>query len=287
MSGDEPARGSDAGTPVGAAGSDEPEPRMRVGVFRPDDDRLADAVALLESLGVTPVPDPMLAVDPTGQRPRGADCVVFTSKTGVEIAAGERPAAGGGDETSAGGEDRRWEPGEATVVAIGASTADALREHGYPVDVVPAEYSSAGLVDALADDVAGATVELARSDHGSNVLIEGLESAGATVHETVLYRLTRPEGAGESAELAARGDLDAALFTSSLTVEHFLDAAADRGIREAALAGLAEAVVGAIGDPTRETAEDAGIAVDVVPGTADFKALACEVVERAAPTYHE
>ena len=278
MSGDEPARGSDADTPAGAAGSDEPEPRMRVGVFRPDDDRLADAVALLESLGATPVPDPMLAVDPTGQRPRGADYVVFTSKTGVEIAAGERPLEGG---------DRCWEPGEATVVAIGASTADALREHGYPVDVVPAEYSSAGLVAALADDVAGAAVELARSDHGSHALVEGLESAGATVRETVLYRLSRPEGAGESAELAARGDLDAALFTSSLTVEHFLEAAADRGIREAALAGLREAVVGAIGDPTRETVEDADIAVDVVPGEADFEALACEVVERAAPTYHE
>ena len=180
---------------------DEPEPRMRVGVFRPDDDRLADAVALLESLGATPVPDPMLAVDPTGQRPRGADYVVFTSKTGVEIVAGERPADGG-DENSADGErDRRWEPDDTTVVAIGASTADALRERGYPVDVIPAEYSSTGLVDALA--------------------------------------------------------------------------------------GLQEAVVGAIGDPTRETAEDADIAVDVVPGEADFEALACEVVERAAPTYHE
>ncbi|PSP53435.1 uroporphyrinogen-III synthase [Halobacteriales archaeon QH_7_68_42] len=229
----------------------------------------------------------MLAVDPTGKRPRGADYVVFTSRTGVEIVAGERPADGG-DENSADGErDRRWEPDDATVVAIGASTADALRERGYPVDVVPEEYSSAGLVDVLEDDVEGATVELARADHGSDVLIEGLESAGATVHETVLYRLTRPECAGESAELAARGDLDAALFTSSLTVEHFLDAAADRGIREAALAGLAEAVVGAIGDPTRETAEDADIAVDIVPGEADFEALACEVVERAAPTYHE
>jgi uroporphyrinogen-III synthase len=256
----------------------EPEPRLRVAVFRPDDDRLADAAALLESLGATPVPDPMLAVEPTGERPRGADFVVFTSKTGVEIVAGERPLDGG---------DQRWEPGEATVVAIGASTADALREHGYPVDVVPEEYSSSGLVETLADDVDGKTVELARSDHGSDVLIDGLESAGATVHETVLYRLTRPEGAGESAELAASGELGGAVFTSSLTVEHFLDAAAERGVREAAIEGLNDAVVGVIGDPTRETACGAGIDVDVVPETADFEALACEVVETAAPTYHE
>lgn len=256
----------------------EPEPRLRVAVFRPDDDRLADAAALLESLGATPVPDPMLAVEPTGERPRGADFVVFTSKTGVELIAGERPPDGG---------DQRWEPGEATVVAIGASTADALREHGYPVDVVPEEYSSSGLVETLAEDVDGATVELARSDHGSDVLIDGLEAAGATVHETVLYRLTRPEGAGKSAQLAASGELGGAVFTSSLTVEHFLDAATERGVREAAIEGLNDAVVGVIGEPTRETARAAGIDVDVVPETADFEALACEVVETAAPTYHE
>jgi uroporphyrinogen-III synthase len=119
------------------------------------------------------------------------------------------------------------------------------------------------------------------------VLIEGLESAGATVHETVLYRLTRPEEAGESAGLAATGDLGAAVFTSSLTVEHFLDAATERGIRETAIGGLNEAVVGVIGEPTRETAEAAGIGVDVVPEEADFEVLACEVVETAAPTYHE
>ena len=68
---------------------------VRVAVFRPDDDRMADAVALLESLGAVVVPDPMLAVDPTGNVPREAgsdagdgadrDVVVLTSKTGVEL----------------------------------------------------------------------------------------------------------------------------------------------------------------------------------------------------------
>jgi uroporphyrinogen-III synthase len=119
------------------------------------------------------------------------------------------------------------------------------------------------------------------------VLVDGLDEAGATVTETVLYRLTRPPGAGESAELAAESDLDAALFTSSLTVEHFLAAAAERGVRPAAVAGLDEAVVGAIGEPTRETAAEAGIEVDVVPDRADFEALATAVVEEAAPTYRE
>ncbi|MFC4553343.1 MULTISPECIES: uroporphyrinogen-III synthase [Halorussus] len=243
---------------------------VRVAVFRPDDERLADAVELLDSLGADPVADPMLEVRPTGEAPGDGDFVVLTSKTGVELAA----------ETG-------WEPGDATVCAIGASTADALRDAGYEVNVVPEEYTSAGLVDALADEVEGARVEVARSDHGSPVLTDGLADADADVHETVLYRLVRPEGSGESAALAADGDLDAALFTSSLTVEHFLDAAEERGVREEAVAGLNDAVVGAIGPPTRETAEGEGIAVDAVPDVADFDELACEVVEAAAPTYHE
>lgn len=246
---------------------DCPASRPRVAVFRPDDDRLDAARTLLADLGADPVTDPMLAVERTGATPRPADYVVFTSKTGAEIVA----AAG-------------WTPGDATVAAIGPKTAEALEAAGYTVDLLPETYTSAGLVDCLADRVGdgddGATVEVARSDHGSAVLLDGLRDAGATVHETVLYRLVRPEESGDSADFAAAGDLDAACFTSSLTVEHFLDAAAERGIREAAVRGLNDAVVGAIGDPTRETAASLGLEVDVVPAEATFEALARETVER-------
>jgi len=234
-------------------------------VFRPADDRLATAVDLLESLGAEPVADPMLAIDPTDATPRSdADFTILTSRTGAELVA-----------------EHGWEPGDATLCAIGDATADALRAEGYTVDLVPEEFSSVGLADTLEGKCDGRRVEVARSDHGSDVLTDGLNDAGAYVHETILYRLTRPEGAGESAELAAGGDLDAAVFTSSMTVENFLAAAADRGVRAAAIDGLTDAVVGVIGEPTRETAEAHGVAVDVVPETADFEVLARATVERA------
>jgi uroporphyrinogen-III synthase len=248
--------------------------RLSVAVFRPDDERIEEAVELIDALGADPVPDPILTVEPTGARPRtDADVVAFTAKTGVELAAdaGFSPVAG----------ER-----ETRVAAIGEKTADALRDAGYPVDVVPEEYSSAGLVAALKGSVDGARVEVARSDHGSATLPDGLEAAGAFVHETVLYRLVRPDDSGRSAELAAAGDLEVALFTSSMTVEQFLAAAADRGVRDRAVAGLDDAVVGAIGAPTRETAEREGIQVDVVPETAAFEKLATAAIERAAPSYH-
>ncbi|ELY90662.1 uroporphyrinogen-III synthase [Natrialba hulunbeirensis JCM 10989] len=236
---------------------------LSVAVFRPDDERLADAVELLDSLGATAVPDPMLAVEPTDAVPRtDADYVVLTSKTGVELVA----------ETD-------WKPGEATVCAIGPKTADAIRAAGYEVDIVPDEYTSSGLVAELESDLDGVRVEVARSDHGSPVLLDGFEAAGAYVHETVLYRLVRPEGSGESAERAAAGDLDAACFTSSLTVEHFFEAAAERDVRADALAGLEDATVGVIGEPTRETAAEFGIDVDLVASEATFDALARETVD--------
>ncbi|WP_280535998.1 uroporphyrinogen-III synthase [Halopenitus sp. POP-27] len=268
--------------------------QVRVAVFRPDDDRIDDAVELLGSLGADPVPDPMLAVEPTGETPTDAPYVVLTSKTGVELAG-----------------ERGWEPAaDTTLVAIGPATAAAAREAGWTVDLIPEEYTSQGLVDLLGGRIAegggsgkgtagaakrsaadqsttdqGVAIEVARSDHGSTVLTEGLAAAGADVHETVLYRLVRPEGAGRSTELAAAGELEAAAFTSSLTVEHFLEAAADRGIEADAREGLVDAVVGAIGDPTRETAEAHGIDVDVVPDEATFESLATAVVERAAPSH--
>ena len=231
----------------------------RVAVFRPDDERMAEATETLDALGVDPVPDPMLAVERTGAVPRSdAAFVIFTSVTGADCIPDDWSATG------------------ATVCAIGPATAGALREAGVEVDLVPETYSSRGLIDTLAGDVEGERVEIARSDHGSDVLRDGLDDAASYHHETVLYRLVRPDGAGDSAELAAAGDLDAAVFTSTLTVEHFLAAAADRGMREAAIAGLNRAVVGTIGEPTREAARSAGIEVAVVPAEATFEALARE-----------
>jgi uroporphyrinogen-III synthase len=233
-----------------------------VAVFRPDDDRLEHAVELLADLGVDPLGDPMLAVEPTGNSPRSdAEYTVLTSKTGAELL------------------PEGWTPGGA-LCAIGESTADALREAGYTVDIVPEAFTSSGLVAALSDVAEGERVEVARSDHGSAVLLDGLDDAGAYVHETVLYELRRPPDAGEAAAAAAEGTLDAALFSSSLTVENFLAAAAEAGEETAAREGLNDALVAVIGPPTAETAADAGIEVDLVASEADFERLAKEAIER-------
>ncbi len=234
---------------------------QRAAVFRPDDDRMERAVELLDSLGVTPVPDPMLAIEPTGAVPRtDAGIVIFTSRTGIETL------------------PEQWTT-DADLVAIGEHTAESLRAAGYTVSRVPEEHSSDGLVDALSPIAAGMRIEIARSDHGSDRLIDGLVAAGAYVHETVLYRLTRPPAAGRSVELAADGALAYALFTSSLTVEYFFDAATARGRRSAVESGLAATTIGAIGEPTAATLREHGIDVDVIPAETSFEALARATID--------
>ena len=239
--------------------TDEDVPK--VAFFRPADEREKRAVDKVRAEGFEPLSDPLLETVPTGAKPRtDADFIVLTSVTGVELAADT------------------VRDSEAVVCAVGPKTADALSHEGVEVDVVPDEYTSAGIVDALAEEVEGARVEVARSNHGSDELLQGLNVEGAYVHETVLYKIVRPEGGGEeTADALSDGSLDAVLFTSSLTVEHLVKALEETGVGVGVLDGV---LVCVIGEPTRRTAESLGVDVDVVSEEATFDSLVEAAVER-------
>ena len=244
------------------SGEHEDADTLRVAFFRPADERERRAVEVVHKYGFEPLSDPLLETVPTGAKPRtDADYVVLTSVTGVRLAS------------------EPLRDTDAVVCAVGPKTADALRAEGIDVDIVPEEYTSAGLVDALNEaGVEGARVEVARSDHGSDELLDGLNEAGAYVHETVLYEIRRPEGGGEATTDALRdGTLDSVLFTSSLTVEHLVLALeeADVGVD-----ALDDVLVCAIGEPTRRTAESIGVKVNLVPDEETFESLVEAVAEK-------
>lgn len=235
----------------------------KVAALRPDDTRIDEAIAYLQSLGVTPVPDPMLTICPTGEQPSQAEYCIFTSKTGVELAV-----------------EHGWHPDEETVCAVGHRTATALQDYGYSADVIPSTFTSTGLVEELADEVEGETVEIARSAHGSDVLIQGLKAAGAAVHETHLYCLEQPSTAGRSVSLAVEGELDGILFSSPKTVDHFFEIATEHDAIGPLQCEVAETVIGAIGAPTARAIRKNGGSVDVLPDQASFNQLANTTVNR-------
>ena len=237
--------------------SDRPLQGRTVVVTRPR--RRADALSSsLRELGARVLEYPTIAIEPPKDaRPlRRAlrslpayDWVVFTSVNGVLRVVSELASAGGDPPGALAG---------ARVAAIGPATADALRDAGISVDVVPGEYRAEALVTAIraAGDLSGRRVLLARAAEARAVLPERLRAGGAEVDEVAAYRTVR--GRPEVEDLPARmrrGEVDWLTFTASSTVRNFVEMAG----REAG-----DARVAAIGPITAGTARELGLPVHAV-----------------------
>src|SRR3989441_7672223 len=111
------------------------------------------------------------------------------------------------------------------VAAIGPATADALREHGVRVDVVPAEYRAEGLVERLRGLLGrGDRVLLPRAAQTRDVLVTALRALGVDVLEVPAYATRRAEGnAARLGEALSGGTVDAVTFTSSSTARNFAE----------------------------------------------------------------
>jgi uroporphyrinogen-III synthase len=83
-------------------------------------------------------------------------------------------------------------PAGVRVAAIGRSTAQALREHGWPVDLVPGAANAAALVEALGAQglPPGARILYPASSRALPMISDGLARLGARVTQVEAYRTT-------------------------------------------------------------------------------------------------
>jgi uroporphyrinogen III methyltransferase/synthase len=197
----------------------------------------------------------------------GFTWVIFTSVNGVSMVDRRLMALGLGWPALAG---RR-------VAAIGPATADALREHGVRVDVVPAEYRAEGLVERLRGLVGEADrVLLPRAAQTRDVLVTSLRGLGVDVVEVAAYVTRRPEGgAGRLGEALAGGAVDAVTFTSSSTARNFAEMFTEAERR----AWRGRVAIASIGPITAATASDYGLATDIMPAEYTIPALARAISE--------
>jgi uroporphyrinogen III methyltransferase/synthase len=236
--------------------------------------------ARLEEMGAEVVQFPAIRIiDPTDPLPLRAavrdadhfDWIVFTSVNAVH-----RFWA----ELRAGGRDTRALAG-VSLCAIGPATAAAVELEGARADLVPAEFVSEAVVEALAaeGELAGIKVLLPRAEVAREALPKMLRERGAVVEEVAAYR-TVPD-AHQAEELRQRldaGEIDLLTFTSSSTVRNFAEALGTR---------IGRAQVASIGPITSATARELGFEVAVeaseytIPGLLDAIA---EHVRRAAET---
>ena len=151
-----------------------------------------------------------------------------------------------------------------TVAAIGPGTARALAERGVLADVVPERFIAEGLLDALEDEeIAGARVLVARAAEAREVLPDALRERGAEVDVVALYETVREQP--DEAEIERAQSADYVTFTSSSTVTNLVEALGDRF--------PSKARVVSIGPVTTETAQAAGLQVDVEAERHDIDGL--------------
>jgi uroporphyrinogen III methyltransferase / synthase len=202
----------------------------------------------------------------------GYDWLVFTSVNGVDrflLRLKER-------------RHQSSELDELRVCAIGAGTAERLRQACVHVDVIPDKFKAEGIFVALQqfvggrEAIRGLNFLIPRAAAARDYLPKALEEAGARVDVVPAYRTLLPDTV-EPGRLSAMltGSADCVVFTSSSTVRNLaqLFDTQDLGV---VLKGIA---VACIGDITAQTAVEHGLTTQIQPEQFTIPSLAQSIAE--------
>ena len=160
--------------------------------------------------------------------------------------------------------------GSAKVAAIGPGTAAVLAAGNIRADLVPDRFVAEALLDALPSGPG--RLLLARAEVARDVLPEGLRARGWGVDVVAAYRTVAAVVSDEQ-RAAIRG-ADVITFTSSSTVERFLDAVG---------ADALPPVVACIGPITAATARERGLVVDIEATVHTIDGLVAALLDWATP----
>jgi len=115
-------------------------------------------------------------------------------------------------------------------------------------------------------------------------LVAGLAERGAVVTRVPVYQWALPEDVAPlraAIEAVARGEVDVALFTTSIQAIHLMQVAGEMGLRDALGKQFARIVVGSIGPVTSEELRAQGIAPDMEPTHPKMGFLVKEAAEQS------
>jgi uroporphyrinogen-III synthase len=157
----------------------------------------------------------------------------------------------------------------ARKVTRGPKPARALHEIGLASDLPAAVPTSQGVMEALAsEDLAGHAIGLQLYGTQPNEpLVRFLQGAGATVHTVAPYVYAPASDSEKVTGLIAAlaGQIDVIAFTSAAQVDRLWDVAQERSLEPQLRACLKRIKVAAIGPIVRETLEDRGVRIDIIP----------------------
>ncbi|MFZ4764609.1 MAG: uroporphyrinogen-III C-methyltransferase [Roseimicrobium sp.] len=159
--------------------------------------------------------------------------------------------------------------GGVKIAAIGPGTAEKIKTWHLAVDLLPEEFVAEGLVQALKNQgVENQTVLWVKPEQAREVIANELTGLGAIVDEAIAYR-TVPESSDHEAIQRFKEDgAEVITFTSSSTVEHFLDLKVP----------LPEVIkIASMGPITSKTLKHRGLRVDIEAKEATIPALVAAI----------
>ncbi len=142
--------------------------------------------------------------------------------------------------------------GGVRLAAIGSATAAALESYHLTADLTPEQYRAEALAEALAPEVTGSRVLLARASRGREVLADSLTAAGAEVDQVVVYQSTDVVTPNDEVLEALRaGRIDWITATSSAIARSLVNLYGDqlRKARLVSISPLTSAVLRDLGYP--------------------------------------
>jgi uroporphyrinogen-III synthase len=177
------------------------------------------------------------------------------------------------------------------IVARGPKPVAALKELGVPVTLaVPEPNTWRELLASLDERAAsiplkGARVALQEYGATNSDLLQGLADRGANVKRVPVYQWALPEDIAPlraAIEAVSRGEVDVALFTTSIQAVHLMQVAVDMGLKDSLGRQFTQILVGSIGPVTSEELRAQGIAPDLEPTHPKMGFLVKEVAESSS-----
>jgi uroporphyrinogen-III synthase len=183
-----------------------------------------------------------------------------------------------------------------TVVARGPKPVAALKELGVPVRIAVPEPNTwrdlLRVLDEKSDIAPLNRRRVAMQEYGASnsELLAGLADRGAQVTRVPVYQWALPEDTGPlraAVQAMARGEIDVALFTTSIQIAHLLRIAREMNLEQELRRSFARILVGSIGPMTSEELREQGLSADFEPAHPKMGFLVNEAAERGAVMLEE
>jgi uroporphyrinogen-III synthase len=180
-----------------------------------------------------------------------------------------------------------------SVIARGPKPLAVLREWNVSVTLAAPEPNTwrelLQVIDGNKLDLHGKHVAVQEYGVSNPELLEGLRERGADVMPVPVYRWAFPEDQGPL--LAAinsiiAGQVDVALFTTSVQVDHLFQIAEHGGNKNTLRSSLAQVVKASIGPTTSEVLRSYGLSIDLQASHPKMGFLVKEAAEQAESLLH-